>query len=88
MEPRAAAAWIVAIALGIGVMLVYPNVRALWACDRVIQSELKAPSTYRRLSPSWYEISDPPFVVEYEAENSFGVPLRQTTTCDASEAGH
>lgn len=49
-------------------------------CDAAIQAQLKAPSTYKRISPTWWDAN---YVskIEYDAENSFGVPLRAHGIC-------
>jgi hypothetical protein len=51
--------------------------RHLAACDEAIKETLKAPSTYKRIES--YSIEgqySSSYVITYDAQNSFGVPLR------------
>ena len=50
----------------------------LKACDEAIQATLKAPSTYKRIAAKGSGIV---FAISYDAENSFGVPLRSEGNC-------
>ncbi len=50
-------------------------------CDLAIQATLKAPSTYERIVVSG---GAPTFYVTYEAQNSFGVPLRSSGVCEVA----
>lgn len=47
-------------------------------CDIAIKSTLKAPSTYKSIS---YKNIAGYYDVEYDAENSFGVPIRGRGLC-------
>lgn len=47
-------------------------------CDEAIQRTLKAPSTYDRIEA---ERSGGGYRIEYDAENSYGVPLRGQGYC-------
>ena len=50
-------------------------------CEDAIKSTLKAPSTYRRVSVD--NMGGPRHLTfEYDAQNSFGVPLRGYGYCD------
>lgn len=55
-------------------------------CEDRLISSLKAPSTYRRIKASSFVIEDvkPPYQsvgIDYDAANSYGVPLRETRIC-------
>lgn len=63
----------------------YQNLRK---CDEEIQSQLKAPSTYERInSMDWGAGAKNSFRITYEAQNSFGVPLRSNGVCTVSGNG-
>lgn len=54
-------------------------------CDEAIMATLKAPATYRRIeAPTFRRTS---YRIVYDAENSFGVPLRSTGYCSIHENG-
>lgn len=53
-------------------------------CDEAIKAQLKAPSTYERISASGPRGS---YRIEYDAANSFGVPLRGQGYCTVKD-GH
>ena len=56
--------------------------RAVQLCDDEIKAQLKAPSTYKRISADKSQTYGGTIVtVEYEAQNSFGVPLREKHSC-------
>ena len=49
------------------------------SCQDLIKEELKAPGTFSLISASAYVANNTPtLAIEYEAKNSFGVPLRDT----------
>jgi len=49
-------------------------------CDEAIKAKLKAPATYNRInSPDYYS---PIYDITYDAQNSFGVPLRSHGWCE------
>jgi hypothetical protein len=52
-------------------------------CEDAIKATLKAPSTYRRVEdrPDSFPIGDKMFHITYEAQNSFGVPIRSHGSC-------
>ena len=52
-------------------------------CDVAIQSGLAAPATYERISASASGSGDR-YLVTYESQNAFGVPLRKWGECDLS----
>jgi hypothetical protein len=52
----------------------------LIACEEAIKATLKAPATYERISAT----RGPDYFITYDAQNSFGVPLRSSGSCDAS----
>jgi hypothetical protein len=55
-----------------------PTPSGLRQCDEAIKAQLKAPATYRRISGDGsYGI----FNITYDAENSFGVPIRSKGMC-------
>ena len=56
------------------------------ACERSLLVELKAPSTYNRLSADGLMIKEnkPPYfmvAIEYDAANSYGTPIRNKKFC-------
>lgn len=61
----------------------YWSTRLPSECEDAIKRTLKAPSTYRLISSS----SGPPYDVEYDASNSYGVPLRSTGICTTDADG-
>ena len=55
-------------------------------CEAIIQRKLLAPTTYRRISADSLRMDDlkPPaqwVVVEYDASNAYGVPVRERKIC-------
>lgn len=71
----------------------YGNYKVLAQCDEGAKQYLKAPATYRRIAPVASLDALPrastrgdTFTVEitYDAQNSFGVPIRSTGTCRVS----
>lgn len=54
------------------------------SCDTSIQYKLKAPSTYRRISSKYQGSGE--YQIAYDAENSFGVPLRGRGICTIDRA--
>lgn len=50
-------------------------------CEDAIRATLKAPSTYQRIDAS---DRDPPYRIVYDAQNSFGVPLRGAGYCSVT----
>lgn len=81
------AAWIIVPCLAAGIFWYFsPMQRAARMCDEAVQSELKAPSTYRRISIDSDTLGDPPSLrLTYEAANSFGVPIRSDGYCILSK---
>lgn len=62
--------------------------QTLLKCDEAIQSQLKAPSTYERIdSMNWAADANNSFQITYDAQNSFGVPLRGKGVCTVSANG-
>jgi hypothetical protein len=59
------------------------NTDNLEKCETVIQARLKAPSTYKRISEDMCE--GPTCLIEYDAMNSFGVPLRSKGYCSIDQ---
>lgn len=93
VEPsRRSLRWAVAAALGISIALVgsiyfasqWPRSRDLKLCDQAIQATLKAPATYKRVSAS--DDMGTFYRIEYDAENSFGVPLRGSGYCTVDDS--
>jgi hypothetical protein len=77
------------IVLALGALFVWsrlpaPEPPGLLQCDQAIMATLKAPATYKRVSALG---SDTPWIIEYDAENSFGVPLRGKGICRVSSDG-
>lgn len=59
--------------------------RALHACDGAIQSQLKAPSTYHRISNGSIDAADNGPIrikITYDADNAFGTPIRGQGYCE------
>ncbi len=54
----------------------------LGACEDAIKEHLKAPATYERIDYTDYRQS---LRITYEAQNSFGVPLRSSGYCRIDE---
>ncbi len=55
-------------------------------CEQYVLGKLKAPSTYKRIAASGMGVPYPKpkqytVTVEYDAANSFGVPIRETQVC-------
>jgi hypothetical protein len=51
-------------------------------CDDALKVQLKAPSTYRRISVAEeYQAEKPRYTITYDAENTFGAPLRSQGLC-------
>lgn len=80
------------IAMGFIVIIfvVVPITLMLWPdqqlakCEDAIMETLKAPSTYKRINASGVSgIYD----IEYDAENSFGTPLRSKGICTIGKDG-
>lgn len=80
-------AWIMGMLLVTAALLAlfvaYPRYRALAICDEAIQAELKAPATYVRVKPSFWEadVGVGSIPMSYDAQNSFGVPVRSSGRC-------
>lgn len=55
-------------------------------CDKAIQATLKAPSTYKRIDSSPIEGEyQTTYIISYDAQNSFGVPLRGKGSCEVGK---
>lgn len=64
----------------IGMFYFSPEQRALRACEDVLKDKLKAPATYHRVD--YLSSSDGRSVsITYDAENSFGAPIRGVYFC-------
>lgn len=48
-------------------------------CDEAIHNKLKAPSTYKRVAQNGMEGLS--YEIDFDAENSFGTPLRDKAHC-------
>jgi hypothetical protein len=70
--------------LGVGVGVWYASGSKLRTCEEAIAKTLKAPSTYRRVNADGAMGS---YNIEYDAENSFGVPLRGKGLCTVDDSG-
>ncbi len=83
-------AWIIGMLLVTAVFLAifaaYPRYRALAICDEAVQAELKAPATYVRVKPSYWDadVGAGSIPMTYDAQNSFGVPVRGSGRCSLS----
>lgn len=89
MEPKAAVGWVAFLAgtcATLWLALSWPKIAELHRCDDAIREQLKAPATYRRISPSVWEVANS-YVskIEYDAQNSFGVPIRGRGVCIAGD---
>jgi hypothetical protein len=76
-------------AIVFAVAAIQPGREQFADCERSIKAGLKAPSTYKRISADGVTMDDtkPPEYwvrIEYDADNSFGVPLRDTEICKYS----
>jgi hypothetical protein len=61
----------------------------LGQCDEAIQSKLKAPATFHRISYSGTMVEKHGlFEIVYDAENSFGVPLRSHGWCTVDRSAN
>jgi hypothetical protein len=59
-------------------------------CDEAIKATLKAPATYRRVMDNdldSFSIGETSFIITYDAQNSFGVPLRGKGSCMIDASG-
>lgn len=65
-----------------------PIQQRLRLCDEAIMADLKAPSTYERVSGSVDYGQQTMFSITYDAENSFGVPIRSDAKCSVSTDGN
>ena len=63
----------------------YSSERPIWVCERAIKDDLKAPSTYRRISA---EGSGNFYIIVYDAANSFGIPIRGKGSCYIDPTGY
>ena len=65
-----------------------PDPAVVRLCDEAIKGGLKAPATYKRISYSQGDVNeDTVLYVTYDAQNSFGVPLRQEAGCYMDRGG-
>jgi hypothetical protein len=91
-EPRAKMVWLFPVLmLGIPAAMIgaayllaaLPERRDMALCDEAIKATLKAPSTYRRIEgPGTFRVaSGSSYMVEYDAANGFGVPIRGKGAC-------
>lgn len=64
-----------------------PVQKRLRLCDQAIRADLKAPATYDRVSGSLDYGQATIFSITYDAENSFGVPIRSSAKCSVSLDG-
>lgn len=62
----------------------YSNILDVRKCDAKITERLKAPSTYERVS--FDHLYGQEYRIEYDAQNSFGVPLRGKGYCTVNGA--
>jgi hypothetical protein len=79
----------IATGLAIGALIWFgeaPERKGFQLCDEAIKSTLKAPSTYRRVEgKGTYHVSGSAYYsIEYDAQNSFGVPLRGHGSCQVN----
>ena len=71
------------LSLGGGIAWLLTWKPGLSACEDAIKETLKAPATYQRVK---VEGSSPLYTITYDAENSFGVPLRGSGFCNVNGA--
>lgn len=62
-------------------IMILPGRMHLSECEDAIKAQLKAPSTYERVD---YQQAGPLLMIQYDAQNSFGVPLRGSGVCNTS----
>lgn len=84
--PRQMIYYVVGICALFAIVLVpaylYPRYRTLARCDAAVQSRLKAPATYVRITPTiWTLESGSTIAMSYDAKNSFGMPIRGYGSC-------
>lgn len=72
---------------GFGLFYYSPVQKRLRLCDQAIRADLKAPATYDRVSGSQDYGQTTMFSITYDAENSFGVPIRSSARCSISLDG-
>ncbi len=95
--PRARAPWLLPVlmlAIPAGIVAVFyllmalPERQDMALCDEAIKATLKAPSTYRRIEgPGTYRVANGSrYMIEYDAANGFGVPVRGRGNCKVNEA--
>lgn len=87
---QAIALAILGCALGAGLLWHFyfsPLPSDLRRCDEIIREDLKAPATYRRVKGSDFHSEAGSYFLTYEAENSFGVPLRSRAICNINRHG-
>ena len=78
-------------AFAVGCFCLYwfsPQQVGLRRCDEAIKQQLKAPSTYKRISGRPEMGSDYIFDITYEAQNSFGVPIQSHGECRSYDGGY
>lgn len=73
-----------AVLIGAALLVSGCDSKNLKLCEDEIKSNLKAPSTYKRISVNNMESL---ISIEYDADNSFGVPLRKKGMCRIDEGG-
>lgn len=74
-----------ALFLGIGWLAGMDQRRDLALCEDAIKAQLKAPATYQRVEFSG--VLKPDYRITYDAQNSFGVPLRGSGYCTVDAKG-
>lgn len=77
-------AGVASLVLGIvaGAIYYWPENVVLRRCDNAIMAQLKAPATYNRISSTGTMVDGRGlYEITYDAENSFGVPLRSHGWC-------
>jgi hypothetical protein len=82
--------FLVIILGGMAIFLIGAPSRRFTVCDEAIKDTLKAPSTYRRIDgPNTHEIGmldgTDHFMIAFDAQNSFGVPIRHRASCDVTD---
>ncbi|MEQ1499005.1 MAG: hypothetical protein ABL914_10125, partial [Novosphingobium sp.] len=79
MAVIALAGLVVALFYGLGTKLFGRTY--LDTCEDALKATLKAPSTYKRIKSSGSNAPDGYFIIDYDASNPMGVPMRGHGMC-------
>lgn len=88
MDTQAGLAWLLAIVLAGGSLLLHeqwPAISGGRKCDAAIKEQLKAPATYERVNQLALSSDGSSFLITYQAQNDYGVPLRRKVQCEIQD---